>query len=289
MITRQRVLLSILREAGGKASRMQVVKWAFLLCNEAVSQGGSAFYEFLPYKYGPFSFCLFQEASGLVRSGLLREVDEKDWALEAEGSAVATQLAPSVQEDVRRIVSRPASKRLSTLTAYVYERYPWFTVNSEREQRTIKPVAQPKIFTMGYEGMSLDGFLNGLLQAGIKCIIDVRSNPVSRRYGFHKTTLSRISKLVGIDYVHHPELGVPSESRRHLHHPEAYNALFRFYDQEVLEKQVQSLEEVSARLREHPSVLLCREADATFCHRSRLAIRLHDVTGLDTQHLEIGG
>ena len=37
MITRQKVLLSILREADGKASRMQVTKWAFLLRHETES------------------------------------------------------------------------------------------------------------------------------------------------------------------------------------------------------------------------------------------------------------
>jgi uncharacterized protein (DUF488 family) len=289
MITRQKVLLSILREAEGKASRMQVTKWAFLLRHETDSRGGSAFYEFLPYKYGPFSFCLFQESSGLVQSGLLKEVDEKTWALESDGMAVAVELDPLIQTEIRRVVHDPARQSLSKLTAYVYDHYPWFTLNSDRDRRIERPIATPAVYTAGYEGVSLDGFLNGLLRAGIERIVDVRNNPVSRRYGFHRATLARVARLVGIDYVHHPELGVPAEARQRLDAPGGYERLFRFYETEVLEKRAGSVEAVSKLISERPSVLLCREADPACCHRSRLATCLQAATGLDVRHLEIAG
>ena len=67
---------------------------------------------------------------------------------------------------------------------------PWYSVNSElphfrsdeAEQRTAPALAA--VYTAGYEGNSIDRFLDRLMKRGIYSIIDVRSNPISRKYGF---------------------------------------------------------------------------------------------------------
>ena len=87
---------------------------------------------------------------------------------------------------------------------YVYRQYPWFTVNSKRQQNAARPVAALAVYTAGYEGQQVDAFLNMLMRNGIQQLLDVRNNPVSRRYGFHKTTLGRLCKSLDIEYVHRP-------------------------------------------------------------------------------------
>jgi hypothetical protein len=47
------------------------------------------------------------------------------------------------------------------------------------------------IVTIGYEGRSLEAFLNLLLQNSVTLLCDVRRNPLSRKYGFSKSTLSK--------------------------------------------------------------------------------------------------
>jgi len=121
---------------------------------------------------------------------------------------------------------------------------------------------------------------------GIKRLIDVRSNPVSRRYGFHKTTLGRLCGKVGIEYVHFPELGISSDQRQDLDIPGARQSLFDKYERSTLSSQVNAIARVGELMQKMASVLVCMEACHSECHRSRLSTVVSATTGLRTQHLE---
>jgi uncharacterized protein (DUF488 family) len=287
MLNRQRTILSLIQEAGGEATHLSVTKWAFLLREEYPSRGGSSFYQFLPYKYGPFSFCLYQEAAALVRDGLLEERDRTRWSITPAGATAADGVQPKVQADVRRVMRTHAKKSSTALVDYVYERHPAYTINSEIRKLRPRPEASPAVYTAGYEGLLIDGFLNGLIQEGISRLIDVRNNPVSRRYGFHKTTLGRLCRNVGIEYVHFPELGITSRARQDLDRPGARQALFEEYSKTTLRDQDESIDRVADLVGSHPSVLVCMEACARDCHRSRLAEPVAAKTGLPVCHLEL--
>jgi uncharacterized protein (DUF488 family) len=131
----------------------------------------------------------------------------------------------------------------------------------------------------------LDGFLNALIQHGIQCLVDVRNNPISRRYGFHKSTLSRLCKKLNIEYHHIPELGIPSSQREDLHTADDYKQLFIQYRRRTLLEQALSLKRASALLARKPSALLCMEANPASCHRSHLALELSKSSGLPVHHL----
>lgn len=110
---------------------------------------------------------------------------------------------------------------------------------------------------------------------------------MSRRYGFHKSTLSKLCASVGIEYEHLPELGVPSSWRQELESDEEYKQLFRRYETEILDKHRNSLHEIAARMSERPSALLCREATPAQCHRTILAQHLEKINGYPV--VELGG
>jgi len=59
-----------------------------------------------------------------------------------------------------------------------------------------------RIFTIGYEGTTMDEFLAALKAAGVERLIDVRALPLSRRPGFSKSPLRAALEEVGIKYVH---------------------------------------------------------------------------------------
>src|SRR5580658_1880432 len=101
MLHRQRTLLYLLHLAGGNASHLHVTKWSFLLSREGETRGGDSFYEFVPYKLGPFSFCLFQEAGALVEQGLLADADEKTWKLTDAGREAAQMISADLRNDSR--------------------------------------------------------------------------------------------------------------------------------------------------------------------------------------------
>jgi len=289
MLNRQRAILSLINEAGGAADHRPVTKWAFILREESDSRGGSAFYQFLPYRYGPFSFCLFQEMSALARHGLLTD-DNHKWVLTGAGKRAARQAQPDVRRDVRRIVQQHSKNEPKAtdkhLIDYVYERYPWYTVNSKIRKLEDRPLADPAVYTAGYEGLLVDGFIDGLLRAGIRRLIDVRNNPVSRRYGFHKSTLSRLCEKVDIEYVHFPHLGIKSRDRQDLDRDGARAALFDDYERTTLRTEREAIDAVAQLMHEAPSVLVCMEARPCDCHRSRLANPVAARAGLPIHHLE---
>jgi len=285
MLNRQRVLIHLLKQAGRPVSKIDLMKWCFLLRNEMPSQGGSAFYHFLPYQYGPFSFCLYQEINQLVSGGVVEASGEHFWQVCGNGDA-AEGLSNAVKQDIGRILRRFNDKSTSQLMNYVYELYPWFTVNSKQKQHATRPVASLAVYTAGYEGQQVDEFLDMLMRKGIQRLLDVRNNPVSRRYGFHKTTLNRLCGFVDIEYVHRPELGIPPVLRQHLKTQADYESLFAKYEAVVLVDQAAMVEEVSQLVRTKPTVFVCMESDPQMCHRTRLANAVSEKSDLPVHHLE---
>jgi uncharacterized protein (DUF488 family) len=285
MLTRQKILLLILKLAGRPVQRLELMKWSFLLRHETTSKGGSSFYDFVPYRFGPFSFGLYQEIQRLVELNYLLEEDDQTWRINPEPVGSALELAPSVEKEVRQLFSRLARFSANQLVDYVYDRHPEFTVNSERAKLRPRPTADVAVFTAGYEGISVDCFLNLLVQSGVERLIDVRNNPISRRYGFHKSTLTRLSSKLGIQYVHFPELGIRSEKRQLFPADGDRRALFDEYEGTTLLTEKATLEAVSKLVTERPSVLVCMEAEPECCHRSRLAYRIAGTTNLPVRHL----
>ena len=126
----------------------------------------------------------------------------------------------------------------------------------------------------------VDALLDCLLRKGIKRIIDVRCNPIARRYGFHKATLCKLSGDVGIEYIHFPSLGIPSVWRADLHDQAAYDRLFERYEKEIIPKQSATIDRIAALATESPSALMCMEATHDCCHRSRLGAEVSRRTSL---------
>lgn len=126
------------------------------------------------------------------------------------------------------------------------------------------------VFTIGYEGTTVDGFLAALRAAGVRRVIDVRALPLSRRPGFSKTPLSGALKDVGIDYVHLKALGTPKRGRDAAKKGDVAT-LRVVYDEQLARPEAQV---AAARMlelaAEMPSALLCFERDPCHCHRTLL-------------------
>ncbi len=283
MLNRQKTLLFLLTSARRPVTKLELTKWAFILREEMPSHGGSAFYDFLPYKYGPFSFCLYREMDALIRDGYVE--DATPWTPTALADELVGTLPKAVRHDVQRVVGQFCQQQVNRTVDYVYLKYPRFTVNSEKKKLAERFVASPAVYTAGYERLSIDAFLDRLIQKGVQRIIDVRDNPIARRYGFHKSTLSRLAGRVDIQYVHVPELGIRSAFRQNLRSREDYDALFDRYERETIARETGSINRVADLMTNKASVLVCMEADPQCCHRSRIAKSVSRQTGLPIQDL----
>ena len=286
MIERKRLLLGFIHHADEGLTRGQLMGWLFLLRQEQPQAlGSSTFYDFVPHRSGPHSFQVCHDVKGLQEAGLL-----------SGGHPDQLSVAPSERAQVSRVVQtlpRRAAKGVEAiLRAYggmppdqlshdVSRRYPWYGQGTCRSPTP----TQLAIHTVGYEGRTVDDFLNHLIRSGIRQLIDVRKNALSRKYGFGGKTTARLCAEVGIAYVHVPALGIPSTMRMDLSSLAAYDRLFDLYETTVLPDADDSIAAVADLCIQKPSALMCLEASANQCHRGRLALHLAPVSGLAVKHL----
>ncbi len=288
MFKRKKIILGLIVAAPKVLTRTELMKWLFLLRQESPLGSDHSFYDFIPYKHGPFSFVVYRDLDELLRNGYLN-----DGALSIPESMreyvndEVQSLPIQVREAIREICVRYSSRTLEELLNYVYHSYPWFASRSER-MKLSKPVLRKAgiaVYTAGYEGESVDQFFKKLLRAGMQRVLDVRSNPVSRKYGYAKATMERICEKLDLEYVHLPELGIPQLHRRSLKTFEDYQQLLQQYEQQFLPNASIVRQRAVTLIQERPSVLVCFEADVRYCHRGRLARSISSDTGLAVTHL----
>ncbi|EKR90771.1 PF04343 family protein [Leptospira santarosai str. CBC379] len=136
---------------------------------------------------------------------------------------------------------------------------------------------EPLLFTIGYEGKSVESYVTELIRENVQVLCDVRKNPLSMKFGFSKAQLKSILETVGIKYIHIPGLGIDSEKRRELNSQKDYEKLFFEYEKSTLASNSKDLKIVADIFRKKSRVALtCFEADPNCCHRSRTAKKLLD-------------
>lgn len=289
MLRRQRTILKLLGAADSAVSATRLQKYLFLLREETSLRHDSTFYEFLPYKFGPFSFAAQREIETLTAYSYI-ESKGSSLGVTALGKEEAQRVDPDTARAVLAVVSKHGEKPLRSLLKEVYARYPWYASNSELEDLipaglTTPNPAPPAVYTIGYESLSVDGFLNKLIRAGIRRIVDVRANPVSRKYGFARSALASLAGKLGLGYYHFPALGISSEKRKDAKARSDFAGLFGYYERQVLPEKAVEIANVAGLMKATPSVLVCMEKKAEDCHRSRLATRIADATSMCQVHL----
>ncbi len=276
---RQRHLLGLLDLLGGRVGNLDFQKLLFLYCREPnVPQ----IYDFVPYRFGAFSFTSYADRRKLVALQLLNDIDGR-WILSDKGRMIAGRAHEPHMTD---FVRRNRNLRGDHLIAATYRQFPYFAIRSEiadkilrgdnvtlRKIESARSIATPApLTTIGYEGRTIESYLNALLLAGVTLLCDVRRNAISRKYGFSKKTLAHACTGVGIRYEHLPQLGVAGEHRRNLRSQADYDRLFDRYEREVLPEQEHEIATIRNWINSGGRVALtCFERLPHCCHRSCVA------------------
>ena len=293
MLTRQKTVLSLLTQVGKPLSPTVFVKLVFLLRQETDLERDRSFYSFVPYNFGPFSFTLYWDLGSLRQNGYV-SIEEERIALCGRTIELVEkrveELPASIRSAVADVLTRYGTMNQKALIREVYSRYPWFALNSKLPERDSVSVQRPKkarpaVYTAGYEGRSVDAFFNDLLKRGIHVVVDVRANPVSRKYGFSRLRLVEFCKKLGLQYRHVPTLGIPGTARAGLNGFTSYQRLLKRYEEAMLPERSAEVQDVGRLMHRQPSVLVCVEKDVRRCHRSRLAEAVARETGLEVVHL----
>lgn len=138
-----------------------------------------------------------------------------------------------------------------------------------------KPVTH--LFTAGYEGDSVQSFVDKLRLSNVGLVVDVRENPVSRKSGFNKNSLNDSLTSSGIGYLHMQELGTPKPLRAMLSINKNYSTFFEKYKDFLSEFQ-DSIDDIIELGSNENVCLVCFEHDPHLCHRRVIADLVFDRT-----------
>ena len=291
---RQKVLLALLEQFGGRIGRTDCQKLLFLYCKST----GRNHYDFFPYQYGGLSFLSYRDKSTLTSRDLLADTDDFQLRTATPFSAQLTRARD--REQLADFALDYAGRRGKALVREAYLSYPQYTARSTilhsiLTQKEIDDVGSwcnhddsPCLFTIGYQDRTIDAYLDCLISSNVGALVDVRDNARSMKYGFSLKQFRRYVRSAGLEYYHLPGLGVPRNLRNNLTDPEDYRRLFVLYSRDILPRCTDDIEELSSLLTRHGRVALtCFERDSQSCHRHCISDYLANVSSptLDVVHL----
>lgn len=274
-----------MEKSGGRVEKLRLQKLLFLFSQQKEKPE----YEFIPYKFGCFSYSLQADMNSLVNKDLVNE-SEHHYSKKTD-SNYFNQLKLYDQKMLNAILSQYEKVHTSALIKKTYLEYPYYAIHSEISNQflTEKQLSQEfksiqknetVLFTIGYEGRSIEAYLNLLIKNDVKVLVDVRKNPLSMKFGFSKSRLSNYCYAMNIDYVHLPDLGIQSNKRKQLNTQADYDNLFKNYKDTTLENTDDAQASILSLLKQKRRIALtCFEKNIHQCHRKHLGEKLQSNPG----------
>jgi uncharacterized protein (DUF488 family) len=294
MFYRRKVILALLQLFDGRLemNRLQILLFLF------TTRQTKAEYDFIPYFNGSYSFSAEADIATMVSKEMLNEI--KDHITKHDKTDYLKQLKPADQQLLQDVKASFGKMSAKLLMKYAYLHHPFYAVRSDtvtdiltKEEMEKVLQSKPKskktiLFTIGYEGISLEEYLQRLIKNDVKVLVDVRNNPMSMKFGFSKKPLKKYCGSVGIQYVHIPEVGIQSDQRHELNTQADYDKLFEVYRKINLRKTVAAQTNILNILKEHKRIALtCFEADICQCHRKPLAEAIEKLPGFQYEVIHI--
>ena len=263
---------------GGELEKIRIQKLLFLFSQKKIKSE----YDFIPYKYGCYSYSAKADLVTMVKKDILQE-NENTYIKNTSVDFIKT-IKLDDKKILAEIVKLYGNMSNSALIKHTYINYPYYATKSIianeilNEEQLAKVTNQKAcgnetiLFTIGYEGVSLENYLNKLVKNDVKLLVDVRKNSLSMKFGFSKSLLTKYCESIGINYIHIPEVGINSDQRQELNSQKDYDELFEKYKKTTLLETNSYQETIINLLTKYNRIALtCFEADVCQCHRKPLA------------------
>jgi uncharacterized protein (DUF488 family) len=146
-----------------------------------------------------------------------------------------------------------------------------------------------RLFTLGYQGLSLEAYTQILREVGAGVVLDVRERAWSYRPEYVKSPFRDGLASFGLDYVHVKVAGNPAAIRKTARSAE--ECMLRYSEYLALHPEV--VEELYSHVRAadergYPACLTCYERVPDDCHRSVLILSLlESYPTIETTHLPL--
>lgn len=278
MFYRRKIILALIQLLGGELEKIRIQKLLFLYSQKKKNPE----YEFIPYKFGCYSFSAKADLNTMVKNGSLLE--NENYFIKNNPDDFVKTLKVEDKKILSEVVQLYGNMNSNSLIKHTYINFPYYAINSTIADKVLdekqlekvisskKEVNETILFTIGYEGVSLEKYLNKLVSNDVKLLVDVRKNSLSMKFGFSKSLLKKYCESLGIEYVHIPEVGINSDQRQELNTQQDYDALFEVYKKTTLKETDSYQTKIIELLTKYKRIALtCFEADICQCHRKPLA------------------
>ena len=278
MYYRRKVILALLESFEGELERISFQKLLFLFTQYQEKPS----FDFVPYKQGCFSFQSYADMRTMMKYGMVSE--GKDQWIKIDRANYTSTLNAKDKQVLLYIKNQFGKSTSDDLIGYTYKKYPYYALKStishkflnktelEKVRNTIPENNETILYTIGYEGVSLETYLNKLILNDVKVLCDVRKNSLSMKYGFSKSQLQNACERLDIKYIHIPNLGIDSDKRQSLNSQTDYDQLFKQYEKTTLISEKKVIDSVLDLLKKNNRIALtCFEAHQCQCHRGTLA------------------
>jgi len=278
MYYRRKLLLALVQTFGGQLGKTDLQKLLLMLTKLQKKPS----FEFVPHRFGCYSYQSTWDLQALKTYGIISE-SEKGWTI-CNDENYKNLLTDDDKSHVNHIARVYKNYETDQLIKTTYIQFPYYAIRSEwasnllndaeleRVQQLIPSKQDVTLFTIGYEGITIEAYFNKLIRNNVKVLCDVRRNALSQKFGFSKNVLSKVCDSLGIKYIHVPSLGISSDKRQNLKTQKDYDILFAEYESQYLINQTDSLYQILSLLNEHKRIALtCFEASYCQCHRSKVA------------------
>lgn len=294
MFYRRKIILALIQLLDGKLEKLRIQKLLFLYSQKKKNPE----YEFIPYKFGCYSFSANADLMTMVKNGSLNE--NEHFFIKSTNEDFLKTLKVEDKKIIQEVVQQYGTMDRNQLIKHTYINFPYYAINSTITEKVLDQVQQAKVinlkkesqqrilFTIGYEGVSLEKYLNKLVINQIKLLVDVRKNPLSMKFGFSKSLLKKYCESLGIQYIHIPEVGIDSSQRQTLNNQEDYDSLFETYKNTTIKETHNHQEKIIQLVEQyHRVALTCFEADICQCHRKPLAeaIKKNPIFEYEVKHI----
>lgn len=285
MYYRRKVLLALLEIFGGQLTAKRLQKYLFLFTRKQTAKT----FDFIPYNYGCYSFQANQDLQTMQKYGYLELLDQPSGRL-IKLKTFENYLSLLNMFDRQYLIEIKEtfeSYSQDDLIRFTYKKYPYYAINSKIAHQLLtfdeltvveqqkRSYSNPQLFSIGYEGISLETYINKLIINDVHVLCDVRKNALSQKYGFSKNQLKNACEGVGIQYIHIPDLGIESDKRQDLKSQNDYDILFENFEKTTLKNNDAALLRLRKLIDEKKRVAVtCFENNPLQCHRTRVAIAL---------------
>jgi hypothetical protein len=269
MLKRRTVLLTLL----GALEKPITLSRVNLLLALLTDREHAPSYRFIPTKEGPFSIDALHDFRAF----------EKAKQITFDGTTITAGAKVEGDEEIEEVEATLNTYNKLSDTALLDRALalrPYWGIRTGRDDESISAIrtqianSATALYTLGYEGLSIDTFVNLLLSRNIARVIDVREYPFSRRSEYTAKNLGEALGFAGIVYTGMPEVGIPTKARKAILADKSKEELLIYYEEEILPTIDEEANRVAQMVHQGSVALICHEEDPRECHRSRFSARV---------------